>query len=57
MPRDRRCSVPGSIALRVRDRDGRAIAVVALNIHAVANPEKLRHLGRSKHGTRSVIRM
>jgi hypothetical protein len=36
------------------DRDGHAIAVVALNIaddhvqtiHAVANPEKLRHLDR-----------
>jgi hypothetical protein len=39
------------------DGDGRAIAMVALNIaddqvqtiHAVANPEKLHHLGRSKY--------
>ena len=36
------------------DRDGRAVAVVALDIaddqiqtiHAISNPEKLRHLGR-----------
>lgn len=45
-------SEPGCV---FEDGDGRAIAVVALNIaddqvqtiHAVANPEKLRHLGRS----------
>src|SRR6266516_3683675 len=53
----REVEINGEPGCVFEDRDGRAIAVVALNIaddqvqtiHAVANPEKLQHLGRSKH--------
>lgn len=51
----REVEINGEPGCVFEDSDGRAIAVVALNIaddqvqtiHAVANPEKLHHLGRS----------
>src|SRR5207249_9328449 len=51
----REVEINGEPGCVFEDRDGRAIAVVALNIaddqvqtiHAVANPEKLQHLDRS----------
>jgi RNA polymerase sigma-70 factor (ECF subfamily) len=53
----REVEIDGEPGCVFEDGDGHAIAVVALNIaddqvqtiHAVANPEKLHHLGRSKH--------
>jgi ketosteroid isomerase-like protein len=52
----REVEINGEPGCVFEDGDGHAIAVVALNIaddqvqtiHAVANPEKLHHLGRSK---------
>src|SRR5207244_5563924 len=52
----REVEINGEPGCVFEDGDGRAIAVVALNIaddqvqtiHAVANPEKLQHLGRSE---------
>ena len=51
----REVEINGEPGCVFEDGDGRAIAMVALNIaddqvqtiHAVANPEKLQHLGRS----------
>jgi RNA polymerase sigma-70 factor, ECF subfamily len=51
----REVEINGEPGCVFEDRDGHAIAVVALDIaddqvqtiHAVANPEKLHHLGRS----------
>jgi RNA polymerase sigma-70 factor, ECF subfamily len=48
----REVEINGELGCVYEDRDGRAVAVVALNtaddqvqtIHAVANPEELRHL-------------
>jgi RNA polymerase sigma-70 factor (ECF subfamily) len=51
----REVEINGEPGCVFQDGDGHAIAMVALNIaddrvqtiHAVANPEKLQHLGRS----------